>query len=212
MTTTFVGALRHNDDHGALPLRRADERRCFLADAEQFLAPTLREGDVVAMTICQPTESPASGRRSSKPAQRCVIRQPTPSAVRQAALGVAPGQLAPDLNPIEQTYAKLKALAKGRGTHLRSAHQSHRSKRSPSSNRKNAPTTSRIQAIATTAPIVAPGAASGSASSRKWRPPARFRTSFRSTRARRTVRRPAQKGGVRRGDRPLARRKNEQNP
>jgi regulator of extracellular matrix RemA (YlzA/DUF370 family) len=57
----------------------------------------------------------------------------------------------------------------------------------------------------TTAPIVAPSAASGSASSRKWGPPARFRTSFRSTRARRTVRRPAQKGGVRRSDRPLAR-------
>src|ERR1700720_4320503 len=55
---------------------------------------------------------------------------------------------------------------------------------------------------------------SGSAFSRKWRPPVQFLTSFPSPAAmsRRTARRLVQKGGVRGSDWPFARRKNEQNP
>ena len=66
----------------------------------------------------------------------------------------------------------------------------------------------------TTATIVGPSAVSGSAFSRKWRPPVQFLTSFPSTAAmsRRTARRLVQKGGVRGSDWPFARRKNEQNP
>src|ERR1700675_2373708 len=66
----------------------------------------------------------------------------------------------------------------------------------------------------TTATIVGPSAVSGSAFSRKWRPPVQFLTSFPSTAAmsRRTARRRVQKGGVRGSDWPFARRKNEQNP
>ena len=68
--------------------------------------------------------------------------------------------------------------------------------------------------LSTIATIVAPSAVSGSAFSRKWRPPVRFQTSFPSPAAmsRRTARRLLQKGGVRGSDWPFARRKNEQNP
>src|ERR1700704_2588923 len=56
----------------------------------------------------------------------------------------------------------------------------------------------------TTATIVGPSAVSGSAFSRKWRPPVQFLTSFPSTAAmsRRTARRLVQKGGVRGSDWP----------
>ena len=66
----------------------------------------------------------------------------------------------------------------------------------------------------TTATIVGPSAVSGSAFSRKWRPPVQFLTSFPSPAAtsRRTARRLVQKGGVRGSDWLFARRKNEQNP
>src|SRR5580704_19588001 len=58
--------------------------------------------------------------------------------------------------------------------------------------------------------LVGPSAVSGSAFSRKWRPPVQFLTSFPSTAAmsRRTARRLVQKGGVRGSDWPFARRKN----
>ena len=64
----------------------------------------------------------------------------------------------------------------------------------------------------TTVTIAGLSVVSGSASSRRWRPPAPFQTSFQSTAAtsKPIARRAAQKGGVCRSDRPLAGRKDEQ--
>jgi transposase len=84
---------------GALRHRRADQRRKLLAYVEQILLATLTPGDIVIMDNL--------GSHKGR-------------AVREAIRSVGAHRLllppySPDLNPIEQVFAKLKALLRKAG-------------------------------------------------------------------------------------------------
>lgn len=97
-TTTFVAALRVGEISAPCALDGPMDGECFRAYIEQFVVPTLRQGDIVIMDNLQ----------SHKVAG---IRQAIETA--GAELRYLPAY-SPDLNPIEQAFAKLKA-------HLRKA-------------------------------------------------------------------------------------------
>lgn len=95
-TTTFVGGLRAEGMTAPMVLDGAMDGPAFIAYVEQFLAPTLKPGDIVVM--------------DNLPAHK-------PHAVRAAieAVGAELRYLppySPDLNPIEMAFSKLKALLK----------------------------------------------------------------------------------------------------
>jgi transposase len=93
-TLTFVAALRHDRIDAPLVLDGPINGESFLAGVEQMLVPTLASGDVVIMNNLGSHKSLA-------------VRQ----AIRAAGahlLFLPP--YSPDLNPIEQLFAKLKTL------------------------------------------------------------------------------------------------------
>lgn len=93
-TLTFVAALRCDAITAPCVLDRPINARSFLAYVTHFLVPTLRPGDVVIM----------DNLSSHKSRQ---IRQ----AIRAAgALLLFLPAYSPDLNPIEQVFAKIKTL------------------------------------------------------------------------------------------------------
>jgi transposase len=97
-TTTFVGALRCDAITAAGVFDGPINGELFLAYVEQVLVPTLRPGDLVIM----------DNLRSHKVA-----------GVREAIEGAGAKLMfippySPDLNPIEQAFAKLKALLRAR--------------------------------------------------------------------------------------------------
>jgi putative transposase len=92
-TLTFLAALRHDRNRGAMAARSPDQRR-RLQSLCRVLVPTLRPGDLVIMDNL--------GSHNGKAVRR---------AIRSA--GAKPFFLpkySPDLNPIEQVFAKLKHL------------------------------------------------------------------------------------------------------
>ena len=92
-TLTFIAALRVNRVTAPCVIDGAVNARNFLAYVKQVLVPTLRRGDVVIM----------DNLRSHKgKAIRAAIR-----AAGAKLLFLPP--YSPDLNPIEQLFAKLKA-------------------------------------------------------------------------------------------------------
>jgi len=93
MTTTFVAALRHDAITAPCVFDGPMDGASFLAYVEHFLAPTLRQGDVVVM------DNLASHKVAG-------VRE----AIERAGvtLRYLPAY-SPDLNPIEQVFAKLKA-------------------------------------------------------------------------------------------------------
>jgi transposase len=93
-TTTFVGALRHNGITAPLVIDGPMDGATFLAYVEQSLAPTLKKGDIVIMDNLS---------SHKKDGVRKIIEK------AGAELRYLP-QYSPDLNPIEQFFAKLKAL------------------------------------------------------------------------------------------------------
>ena len=93
-TMTFVAALRCDRIDAPCVLDRPINGQSFLAWVEQFLLPTLKPGDVVIM------DNLSSHKR---PAIRAAIR-----SVGARLLFLPP--YSPDLNPIEQVFAKLKHL------------------------------------------------------------------------------------------------------
>jgi transposase len=93
-TSTFLAGLRHDRIVAPLVLDGAINGRSFLAYVEQFLAPTLQPGDVVI----------ADNLGSHK-----VVGVRDAIEARGASLLFLP-PYSPDLNPIEQVFAKLKAL------------------------------------------------------------------------------------------------------
>jgi transposase len=97
-TTTFVAALRVDQVAAPCVLDGPMDGDCFRAYIEQCVIPTLRQGDIVAM------DNLASHKVAG-------IRQAIEAA--GAELRYLPAY-SPDLNPIEQLFAKLKA-------HLRKA-------------------------------------------------------------------------------------------
>lgn len=93
-TLTFIAALRHDGITAPCLFDGPINGESFLAYVTRFLVPTLKPGDVVVMDNL--------GSHKSK-------------AVRDAIRSVGARRLflpaySPDLNPIEQVFAKLKTL------------------------------------------------------------------------------------------------------
>jgi len=93
-TSTFVAGLRLEGMTAPLVIDGAMNGETFRAYVEQFLAPTLRPGDLVIMDNL-PSHKVAGVREAIE--------------ARGAELIYLP-PYSPDLNPIEQAFAKLKAL------------------------------------------------------------------------------------------------------
>jgi transposase len=93
-TLTFLAALRHNRIDAPCVIDGPINGDRFIAYVEQLLIPTLARGDIVVM------DNLGSHKRQ---AVRDVIR------AAGAKLFFLP-PYSPDLNPIEQVFAKLKAL------------------------------------------------------------------------------------------------------
>jgi transposase len=94
MTSTFIAGLRHDRIVAPCLFNCAIDGELFLAYVEQQLAPTLAPGDIVI----------ADNLSSHKVAG---VRQAIEA--RGASLLLLPSY-SPDLNPIEQVFAKLKEL------------------------------------------------------------------------------------------------------
>jgi transposase len=93
-TTTFVAALRHDGVSAPCVFDGPMNAVCFRAYVEQCLAPTLRPGDIVIL----------DNLSSHKVAGVREVIEAT-----GASLHYLP-PYSPDLNPIEQLFAKLKAI------------------------------------------------------------------------------------------------------
>ena len=98
-TLTFLAALRHDRIDAPCVLDGPINGLSFLAYVEQILVPTLTAGDVVIM------DNLGSHKRRT-------IRQAI-RAVGAKLLFLPP--YSPDLNPIEQVFAKLKTLLRKAG-------------------------------------------------------------------------------------------------
>lgn len=98
-TMTFIAALRHDRIDAPCVLDGPVNGGRFLAYVQRFLLPTLKPGDIVVM----------DNLSSHK-------RQPVRQAIRSAGakLWFLP-PYSPDLNPIEQVFAKLKTLLRKAG-------------------------------------------------------------------------------------------------
>ncbi len=94
MTTTFLAGLRHDGVIAPLVLDGAINGEIFLAYVEQFLAPALLPGDLVMMDNL-PAHKVAGVREAIEAADADLCYLPAYS---------------PDLNPIENLFAKLKAM------------------------------------------------------------------------------------------------------
>jgi len=93
-TSTFLAALRHDGIVAPCVIDGAIDGATFRAYVEQFLAPALAPGDIVIMDNL--SSHKVAGVREAVEA-------------RGARLLYLP-PYSPDLNPIEQVFAKLKAL------------------------------------------------------------------------------------------------------
>ena len=97
-TTTLVAALRCDAVTATGVIDGAINRELFLAYVEQVLVPTLRAGDVVIMDNLRAHK--VKGVREAIEAAGATL------------LFIPP--YSPDLNPIEQAFAKLKALLRAK--------------------------------------------------------------------------------------------------
>jgi transposase len=93
-TTTFTGALRLGGLTAPMVLDGPMNAAAFLAYVEQVLVPTLTPGDIVVMDNL-PAHKPADVRRAIEAAGALLLYLPPYS---------------PDFNPIENAFAKFKAL------------------------------------------------------------------------------------------------------
>jgi transposase len=93
-TLTFVACLRCDGFTAPCVFDGPIDGESFLAWVEQFLAPTLRLGDIVVMDNLSSHKDPAI-RRAIRSAGAKLFYLPPYS---------------PDLNPIEQAFSKLKTL------------------------------------------------------------------------------------------------------
>lgn len=91
-TLTFLAALRHDRIEAPCLFNGPINGQKFRAYIEQFLVPTLRAGDIVVLDNL--------GSHKAKEVRRAIRRA-------DAKLIFLP-PYSPDLNPIEQAFAKLK--------------------------------------------------------------------------------------------------------
>ena len=99
LTSTFLAALRQDGITAPCLFDGAINGEAFRAWVEQFLAPTLRPGDIVIMDNLGSHK--VDGVRQAIEARGASLRYLPPYS--------------PDLNPIEQFFAKLKALLRKAG-------------------------------------------------------------------------------------------------
>lgn len=102
-TTTFVAGLRADGIVAPMVLDGAMDGPAFRAYVEQVLVPDLSKGDVVVMDNL-PAHKVAGVREAIGAAGAGVLYLPPYS---------------PDLNPIEQVFAKIKALLRQAGARTR---------------------------------------------------------------------------------------------
>ena len=102
-TTTFVGALRQDGMTAPCVFDGPMNGETFLAWVEQFLVPTLRRGDIVVMDNL--SSHKVKGVHEAIEAVGATLRYLP--------------QYSPDLNPIEQFFAKLKSLLRSSLAQLR---------------------------------------------------------------------------------------------
>ena len=93
-TLTFLAALRHDAITAPFVLDGPINGEAFLAYVEQILVPTLKQGDVVVMDNLGSHKNRAIRKAIRAAGARLVFLPP----------------YSPDLNPIEQVFAKLKTL------------------------------------------------------------------------------------------------------
>ena len=93
-TTTFVAGLRLTGMTAPMVLDGPMNGPAFLAYVEQVLAPALRPGDIVIMDNLAPHKAAAVRNAIEAAGARLLLLPP----------------YSPDLNPIENAFAKLKAL------------------------------------------------------------------------------------------------------
>ncbi len=93
-TMTFLAALRHDRIAAPCVFDGPINGERFLAWIQQALAPTLNPGDVVIMDNLSSHKSPAIRKAIRETGARLFFLPP----------------YSPDLNPIEQVFAKLKTL------------------------------------------------------------------------------------------------------
>jgi transposase len=93
-TLTFLAALRHDRIDAPVVIDGPINGRSFLAYVEQFLIPTLKPGDIVILDNLGSHKGVAV-RKAIRAAGAKLLFLPPYS---------------PDLNPIEQVFAKLKTL------------------------------------------------------------------------------------------------------
>ena len=99
-TTTFLAALRHDRIDAPCVFDGAVNGERFRARIEQALAPTLRPGDLVIMDNLGAHKVQGIGEAIEARGARLLYLPP----------------YSPDLNPIEQVFAKLKALLRSAAT------------------------------------------------------------------------------------------------
>ena len=93
-TTTFLAALRHDGLTAPMTLDGPLDGETFRAWTQQFLGPTLKPGDIVIMDNLPAHK--VQGIREAIEAQGAHLLYLPPYS--------------PDLNPIEQVFAKFKAM------------------------------------------------------------------------------------------------------
>jgi transposase len=98
-TLTFIAALRHDRIDAPFVLDGPINGRYFLAYVEQFLVPTLMPGDIVIMDNLGSHKGAAIHQAIRAAGARLFFLPP----------------YSPDLNPIEQVFAKLKSLLRKAG-------------------------------------------------------------------------------------------------
>ena len=104
-TTTFVAGLKASGIIAPFVLEGPINGEVFRAYVEQMLAPSLEPGDVVVL--------------DNLPAHKVAG---VAEAIRAAGASLLPlPSYSPDLNPIEQRFAKLKALLRQAATRTRDA-------------------------------------------------------------------------------------------
>jgi transposase len=96
-TTTFLAGLRCDGLTAPMVLDGPIDGESFLAWVQQFLAPTLREGDLVILDNLGSHK--VEGVRAAIAAAGATLRYLPPYS--------------PDFNPIEKLFSKLKALLRG---------------------------------------------------------------------------------------------------
>ncbi|PYD68053.1 IS630 family transposase, partial [Komagataeibacter swingsii] len=93
-TLTFLAALRHDRITAPCVLDGPINGRSFQAYVEQFLVPTLKAGDIVVLDNLGSHKGEAARKAIRAVGARMIFLPP----------------YSPDLNPIEQVFAKLKTL------------------------------------------------------------------------------------------------------